>query len=244
VLAEALFAAGEPQRCRSVLLRPGGEPWLPPIPFYEARGLLLLVQVALALGDVEDSVRHVEGIAELSDRFPQSAVLSAALQARAHVALATEQPGVAVEAAREAVAYAERQGSPLGAAVARALVGQALAANGDRAAAMAELEHAYAELDRIGAHRLRDRAAQALRALGRAVPRTVAATNGLGLTQREVQVLQRVAQGRTNRQIAGELYLSVRTVDRHVARIFEKLGVSSRAAAVSEFERGRADSRA
>ena len=44
----------------------------------------------------------------------------------------------------------------------------------------------------------------------------------------------------TNRQIAEELFLSVRTVDRHTARIFEKFGVGSRAAAASEFERARA----
>jgi DNA-binding NarL/FixJ family response regulator len=46
-----------------------------------------------------------------------------------------------------------------------------------------------------------------------------------------------VATGKTNREIASQLYLSVRTVDRHVSRIFEKLGVGSRAAATSQFER-------
>jgi DNA-binding NarL/FixJ family response regulator len=46
----------------------------------------------------------------------------------------------------------------------------------------------------------------------------------------------------TNRQIGTELYLSVRTVDRHVSRIFDKLGVSSRAAATSVFERLQAQS--
>ena len=46
-----------------------------------------------------------------------------------------------------------------------------------------------------------------------------------------------VSAGRTNREIADELVLSVRTVDRHVSRIFEKLGVKSRIAAASAFER-------
>jgi DNA-binding NarL/FixJ family response regulator len=50
-------------------------------------------------------------------------------------------------------------------------------------------------------------------------------------------VLELVAEGKTNRQIARDLFLSVRTVDRHVARIFEKLGVSSRVTAASMFER-------
>jgi DNA-binding NarL/FixJ family response regulator len=59
------------------------------------------------------------------------------------------------------------------------------------------------------------------------------------LSYREREVLELVASGRTNREIATLLYLSVRTVDRHVSRIFQKLGVSSRAAAASAFERAR-----
>ena len=59
------------------------------------------------------------------------------------------------------------------------------------------------------------------------------------LSYREREVLELVTSGRTNREIAAQLYLSVRTVDRHVSRIFQKLGVSSRAAAASAFERAR-----
>ena len=54
-----------------------------------------------------------------------------------------------------------------------------------------------------------------------------------GLTAREVQVLALVAKGETNKAIAAELVLSERTVERHVSNIFNKLGVSSRAAATA-----------
>ena len=54
-----------------------------------------------------------------------------------------------------------------------------------------------------------------------------------GLTAREVQVLRLVAAGKTNRAIAAELFLSEKTVARHVSNIFTKLGVSSRAAATA-----------
>ena len=60
-----------------------------------------------------------------------------------------------------------------------------------------------------------------------------------GLSKRELEVIELVANGNTNREIAAQLFLSVRTVDRHVSRIFDKLDVSSRAAAASEFERAR-----
>jgi DNA-binding NarL/FixJ family response regulator len=53
------------------------------------------------------------------------------------------------------------------------------------------------------------------------------------LTDREVQVLRLIATGRTNRVIAQSLRISEKTVARHVANIFTKLGISSRAAATA-----------
>ena len=54
-----------------------------------------------------------------------------------------------------------------------------------------------------------------------------------GLTPRELQVLRLIATGKTNKAIAAELYLSERTVDRHVSNIFTKLNLPSRAAATA-----------
>jgi HD-GYP domain-containing protein (c-di-GMP phosphodiesterase class II)/DNA-binding CsgD family transcriptional regulator len=52
-----------------------------------------------------------------------------------------------------------------------------------------------------------------------------------GLTDREVEVLRLIARGRSNRDVAEQLYLSAKTVGRHVENIYAKIGVSSRAAA-------------
>jgi class 3 adenylate cyclase/DNA-binding CsgD family transcriptional regulator len=54
-----------------------------------------------------------------------------------------------------------------------------------------------------------------------------------GLTEREAEVLRLVAAGMTNKQIADDLYLSVKTVGRHMSNIFSKIDVSSRAAATT-----------
>jgi DNA-binding NarL/FixJ family response regulator len=54
-----------------------------------------------------------------------------------------------------------------------------------------------------------------------------------GLSPRELEVLRHVAGGKTNRDIATELVLSERTVERHVSNIFAKLGVSTRTAAAA-----------
>jgi DNA-binding NarL/FixJ family response regulator len=61
---------------------------------------------------------------------------------------------------------------------------------------------------------------------------TSAAARG-GLTAREVEVLAAIASGKTNRAIADELFISDRTVARHVSNIFTKLGLSSRSAATA-----------
>jgi HD-GYP domain-containing protein (c-di-GMP phosphodiesterase class II) len=53
-----------------------------------------------------------------------------------------------------------------------------------------------------------------------------------GLTDREVEVLRQVVKGDTNRQIAQELVISERTVAHHLEHIYDKIGISSRAAAV------------
>ena len=128
--------------------------------------------------------------------------------------------------------------SDLEAARGRTVAGRALAAAGRRREAIDTLESAHEQLIGCGAFFHADEAGRELRKLGRAVARRTAAhVHPLGLTSRELDVIALVSAGRTNREIADELVLSVRTVDRHVSRIFEKLRVNSRIAAVSAFER-------
>jgi DNA-binding CsgD family transcriptional regulator/tetratricopeptide (TPR) repeat protein len=87
-------------------------------------------------------------------------------------------------------------------------------------------------LDRIGAVPAARLARQQLRALGvRNVPRgpsTATRGNPMGLTDRQVEVLDLLAEGLTNAEIAERLVVSVRTVDHHVSTVLAKLGVSTR----------------
>ena len=68
-------------------------------------------------------------------------------------------------------------------------------------------------------------------------PRPSTKRNGGRLTTREVEVLRLLGQAMRNRDIAQRLHLSEKTVDHHVAAILAKLGVSSRAQAVSAADR-------
>jgi DNA-binding CsgD family transcriptional regulator len=56
-----------------------------------------------------------------------------------------------------------------------------------------------------------------------------AVTPASGLSEREIEVAQLVAAGRTHREIGGQLFLSPKTVEHHVARIRNKLGATNRA---------------
>jgi DNA-binding NarL/FixJ family response regulator len=115
--------------------------------------------------------------------------------------------------------------APYEAARARILIGLAYRELGDEDTAEMELDAARGVFEQLGAAPDLARLKELFRS---ATPKAAG-----GLTAREVEVLRLVASGKTNRVIAGELFLSERTVARHVSNIFTKLGVSSRSAATA-----------
>jgi DNA-binding CsgD family transcriptional regulator/tetratricopeptide (TPR) repeat protein len=120
-------------------------------------------------------------------------------------------------------------GCPYEEAMARSMIGTA-----------SELRAALTVFEQLGAAPMRTRVAAALRGIGEPVPRRpVESTrrNPHSLTDRELDVLGLVGTGRTNREIAGVLGISSKTVDHHVSHILTKLGVRSRAEAAVEADR-------
>jgi DNA-binding CsgD family transcriptional regulator/tetratricopeptide (TPR) repeat protein len=132
----------------------------------------------------------------------------------------------------------QMQGDPLAAAAAWSDLGcpyeaaRAQAESNDEDA----LREAFAAFDRLGARPAAQFVATRLRALGHhVVPRGVRASTRSdpdGLTRREREVLDLVAAGCTNATIADRLYLSPKTVERHLSSILGKLGAGSRHDAV------------
>ena len=96
---------------------------------------------------------------------------------------------------------------------------------GRRAEATADLDHAEALFARIGAEGWAAQAIAARRAPKGARPRIV---RPAVLTPQELQVAALVATGRSNREVAEALYVSVRTVESHLGRIYRKLAIASR----------------
>jgi DNA-binding CsgD family transcriptional regulator len=148
-----------------------------------------------------------------------------ALRAEGSVLLEEADAPRALELLRRAWAIWEELDAPYEAARCRVLVARAWRSLGDEASASMDLDAARTVFLELGA--LPD----LLRVDGLA--RGAHAPAAAPLTTREIEVIRLVAKGRTNRAIAGQLYLSEKTVDRHLSNVFAKLGVSSRAAATA-----------
>jgi DNA-binding NarL/FixJ family response regulator len=118
-----------------------------------------------------------------------------------------------------------RVGAPYLAARVRVLVARACQALGDHEGAGLERDAARAVFEELGA-------APDLARIDSDTGK-VRGERLRGLTARELQVLRLVASGKTNKAIATELFVSEKTVDRHVSNIFAKIDVSSRAAATA-----------
>jgi DNA-binding CsgD family transcriptional regulator len=96
-----------------------------------------------------------------------------------------------------------------------------------RTDARAQLRAALDRFETLGAGLWAERARQELRASGERSRRRDPSTLD-DLTAQEVQIAQLVAEGRTNRDVAAQLFLSPRTIDFHLRNVFRKLGISSR----------------
>jgi len=144
-------------------------------------------------------------------------------------------PAAARAAWDETAAAWEGLGQPYPTATALLRAAEAALAEGDREAAGERLRRAGPLGDRLGARPLSDQIASLARRAripltdGTAEP----APGRLGLTDREFEVLRLVAAGRSNREIAAELFISAKTASVHVSNILAKLDVGSRGEAAA-----------
>jgi DNA-binding NarL/FixJ family response regulator len=123
-------------------------------------------------------------------------------------------------------------------ALGRALLGAAEAAmdSGDRAGAAERLARAAPLAERLTAVLLREQIESLARRARLSLPPGTAgsqAAGSFGLTAREIEVLRLVAAGRSNRDIAAELFISIKTASVHVSNILAKLGATGRTEAAA-----------
>jgi DNA-binding CsgD family transcriptional regulator len=185
------------------------------------------VEVALAAGALEDARLHADRLRRLADDLgaPMLQALSARADGRVKLA-SSDAAGASTDLQRSLAAWRSLDAA-YEIARTRVLSGAALRELGDRDAAKREVAAARSTFASLGA-------GPDLAALDAEWPATGApAPTPGGLTPRELEVLRLLASGRSNRAIAETLVLSEKTVARHVSNIFDKLDVSSRAAATA-----------
>jgi DNA-binding NarL/FixJ family response regulator len=194
-----------------------------------ARLLPPAIQIAVAVGDLTAARAGAEELEATAADFDTPLLHAAAALARGRVELAAHAPTAAIAALREALRRWLALEVPYEVATTRTILGQALRAAGDEVGAQESFASARALFNQLGAR------------LGDDGPARPFADPALpaGLTAREAEVLRLIAAGKSNREIADALYLSVKTVSRHLSNIFTKIGVSSRSAATAfAFEHG------
>ena len=175
------------------------------------------VEVALARDGLDEAERHCTELESGADAFRTPGFRAWAAHARGAILVRREQYAQAIEALQAALREYRTQQSRYETAQVyewMALAHRGLGNDELAAADAATAENIYAQLG-----------VEPAQVCGTAVPG--------GLTKREMEILRRVAAGATNRQVADQICISEKTVGRHLANIYAKLGVSSRTAAVA-----------
>jgi DNA-binding NarL/FixJ family response regulator len=191
-------------------------------PFRRARLLVAQVEVACRRGDDDTAAAAAAAMEDIAGTYSTDGFRAWAAQVRGMVLICSGQSREAVAPLRSALATSTALGSRFEAANLHSLLGRALATIGDESAAQAQLEAARSAYAELG--------------VAPVVPwlaDTPAESAPGGLTTREAEVLGAIADGLTNRQVAAHLVISEKTVARHLANVYTKLGVANRTAAAA-----------
>jgi len=203
-----------------------------PTPGRRADLLAAQVEVETDGGDLEVAADADRELRDLAEAIGTTYLTALADRTSGTVLLAQRRPELAQPVLRRAWSGWRDLEDPYDGALTRVLLARTARALGDEEAAQLEFDAARTTLAGLGA--LADLAR--LERLAASVPAAAAAA---GLSRRELEVLRLIATGSSNREIAARLFLSERTVARHVSNILAKLRLSSRSAATAyAFEHG------
>jgi LuxR family maltose regulon positive regulatory protein len=196
-----------------------------------AAALELVTLAAAAAPTPHVATEALDELEALAVSVAAPALLGSARLARG-IAMIPLNGTEAIAALEQAVGYFEQAGVGYDALRAQLALATVLESRGQHEAAKAELDAVIETGTALGAESLVMQARRRT-ALPTMSAKTVVTGFGLTITARERDVLALLVSGLTNRQIAERLTVSQHTVHRHVANVFTKLGVSSRAAAVA-----------
>jgi RNA polymerase sigma factor (sigma-70 family) len=194
-------------------------------PVGRMRLLPAAVEIMLAVGDIGTARDLCEELSGFAARYASDAVEAASAEAIGDLSFAEGNLEEALPSYGRAAELWRDLHAPYRLSRLRLKIGQTCVALGDSEGASREIEAARDVFGILGAEPDRKAAEALLRSLRQGI-------EGL-LTPRQTEVLQLVAEGLTNREIAQRLGLSERTVDRHVSDTLTRIDVPTRAAATA-----------
>jgi DNA-binding CsgD family transcriptional regulator/tetratricopeptide (TPR) repeat protein len=180
------------------------------------------VTALVAVGNISEAERLTAELdaSTQTNHLPWSTAMAGRCQGMLHAA--SGDTLAAVDALERALIDHERLRMPFEEARTRLLFGSLLRRAGRRSDARRELQTALGVFVRLGTPVQAEHARTELAAIG-GKP-----SSGGDLTAMERRIVTQVGAGQTSREVANDLYLSVRTVDSHLGRIYRKLGLRSR----------------
>lgn len=193
-------------------------------------GLDFMVRALLAAGHVDDAANAANELRSIADRVPTDVVRAAAARSEALVAADGGDHSAARRLFEDALELYGRCRARFEGARTRVALAASLRELGRGEQALREASRAYETFAGLGAARCAEAAAALVSSLGGVVDRGSADEAPDGLTPREIELLRLLAGGRSNREIADHLILSVRTVERHISNIYDKIGASGKVA--------------
>jgi DNA-binding CsgD family transcriptional regulator len=195
------------------------------------------IEALIALGRLSEAEQLLAAWERAGERFDRPRIHATAARCRALLAAAEGDLDVAIGRAEAALEHHRDLPVPFERARTLIVVGTLHRRAKHKAAARDALQDALEILDGMGARVWADRARAEL---GRIGGRAAAD----GLTPSEQRVADLVAEGRSNKEVAGELFVSVRTVEANLTRVYAKLGIRSRSelAATRQASDGRSRS--
>ncbi|MFI6015244.1 AAA family ATPase [Streptomyces sp. NPDC051243] len=186
----------------------------------------LLAHAQLAVGALQECAATLARLDELTQATGRRSALAAASRVRGGLLAARQRPEAAEEALRTGLRHAATVENPFDSARLALALGIFLRRTGRRAAGAEYLLTAHGVFTQLGAVWLAGHCARELAACGQ--PVGPGAATPLSLTPQELAVARLAADGLSNRRIAHELVLSVKTVEYHLSHVYAKLGIASR----------------
>jgi ATP/maltotriose-dependent transcriptional regulator MalT len=182
------------------------------------------IEAAARAGRREEAEAWLADFGAWAEHFDIGWARSATLRCRA---LFADESTQELALLADALEQAKPSSRPFEQARTRLAYGEALRRNGRRVEARTHLHAALDRFDELGAAVWGERAREQLRASGQTARRRQT-DDRPQLTQQELQIARFVAQGLSNREVAAHLFLSTRTIEFHLRKVFAKLGITSR----------------